>query len=142
MKNEQERFDKNWDDFARHAGFTDEREMLTVLYIDQHLSLKKIGARLGCSPHAIRHHLIERGIDRRTRGGDNNNANQTRKLFRLDQRVVLFGNLREVAELAGVSTSLLWKYRRLIKEDKTWTSVYSPRSTSSSSQNSVSTTCA
>jgi hypothetical protein len=107
-----ERFDRNWEDLARHIGYGSEREMLRNMYVERNLSLAQIGARLGCTGHAVLRHLIKLNIDRRPKGGDNNIANQTRKLFRLDQRLILFGELKKTAKYAGVSTNLLWKYRR------------------------------
>jgi len=122
-----DRFDKNWDDVARNAGYINERDMLENMYLGADLSLKQIGERLGCSGHAVMHHLDKWGIERRSRGGNNNTAQQTRKLFRLDQRVILFGDLNEIAKTVGVSSSLLWKYRKSIKENLPWNFVYSPQ---------------
>lgn len=132
-----ERFDNDWDSLARYAGYLSERDMLEDLYITQKLSMKQIGVRVGCSSHAVMHHLEKFGIDRRSRGGNNNTASQTRKLFRLDQRVVLFGDLHAVAKAAGVSVSLLWKYRKSVKEDLPWNSVYCPRVINSTTQDSA-----
>jgi hypothetical protein len=112
-----ERFDKNWDDLGVKLGYRNAVEMLEDFYVNQELSLHQIGDRLGCSSHAVGRNLARRGIQRRGKGGSNNTSNQTRKLFMLDQRVVLFYNFNECARVCGVSTTLLHKYRKLMKGD-------------------------
>jgi hypothetical protein len=119
-----ERFDKDWHYLARSLGYGNKHEMLTDMYVTQALSLHQIGARLGCSPHCVGRNLQREQIDRRSKGGRNNPSYQTRKLYMLDQRVMLGKDFTLVARGAGVSTSLLYHYRRLMKEG-TWNSVQS-----------------
>jgi hypothetical protein len=118
-----ERFDKNWDDLARQVGYANRHDMLFNMYVEQGLSLKEIGQRIGASGHAVMRQLDKLFIERRSRGGFNNLAGQTRKLHRLDQRVIMRYNLDATAKLVGVSTSLLYKYRRAINEEDVWNSV-------------------
>lgn len=119
-----ERFDKDWEHLAHKLGFAGKREMLEDFYLVQHLSLNQIGERLGCSPHCVGRNLKRENIDRRNRGGRNNPSNQTHKLFLLDQRVVILEEFGLVAKHCFVSTTLLYHYRKLMKEDK-WNSLSS-----------------
>jgi hypothetical protein len=111
-----ERFSKNWDDLAVKIGYRNSIEMLEDLYVTQGLSLHQIGDRFGCSSHAVGRNLARRGIDRRSKGGSNNTSNQTRKLFLLDQRIVLFYDFDKCHLLVGVSSTLLHNYRKMMKE--------------------------
>jgi hypothetical protein len=123
-----ERFNHNWTDYARSIGYSSERDMLEDMYLKQGLSLSQICVRIGCGLHTVNRHLNDLGISKRSRGGCNGSANQSRKLFLLDQRVVMKHNLYRLARLIGVSSSLLYKYRRTMqrqKEDDTWNSVSS-----------------
>lgn len=120
-----ERFSHNWTDYARSIGYSSERDMLEDMYLKQGLSLSQICARIGCGLHTVNRHLDMLGISKRPRGGCNGSANQSRKLFLLDQRIVMKHNLYRLARLIGVSSSLLYKYRRTMlrqKEDETWNS--------------------
>lgn len=124
-----ERFTHNWNDFARGIGYGSEREMLEDMYLTQGLSLTQISARIQCGTHTVNRHLDLYNITKRGRGGCNGASNQTRKLFLLDQRVVLFSPLLKLARIVGVSSSLLYKYRRQaqrLKEEETWNSASYP----------------
>jgi hypothetical protein len=115
------RFAKDWHHLSHTLGYSNKHEMLEDLYLNQHLSLHQIAERLDCSPHCVGRNLAREQIDRRSRGGKNNPSNQTHKLFLLDQRVVLNGDFIITAKHCFVSTSLLYHYRKLMKEG-TWTS--------------------
>lgn len=115
------RFNQDWHHLSHTLGYSNKHEMLEDLYIKQGLSLTQIGDRLGCSPHCISRNLEREQIDRRNRGGKNNPSNQSFKLHLLDQRVVLNGNFVITAKHCFVSTSLLYHYRRGMREGK-WTS--------------------
>lgn len=119
-----DRFSKDWDYLARSLGYLNKRDMLEDFYVTQGLSLHQIGSRIGCSPHCIGRNLKRENIDRRNRGGRNNPSNQTHKLFMLDQRVVLGGLFNLVAKHCNVSTTLLYRYRKFMKEG-VWNSVSS-----------------
>lgn len=112
-----ERFDQDWDSLAHKLGYRSKYEMLHDLYVEQNLSLHQIGERIGCGPHCVQRNLQREGIDRRSRGGRNNSSNQTRKLFLFDQRFVLFAPFGIVVKVTRVSTTLLYKYRNLMKGD-------------------------
>lgn len=109
------RFDQDWDDLSKKLGYRSRYEMLSDFYVEKKLSLRQIGERLGCSPHCVRRNLAREGIERRSKGGRNNTSNQTRKLFMLDQRLVLLYDFTSCAKLVRVSTTLLYKYRKLMK---------------------------
>lgn len=117
-----ERFDKDWEHLAHKLGYASKNAMLEDLYLVQHLSLNQIGDRLGCSPHCVGRNLKRENIDRRNRGGKNNPSNQTHKLFLLDQRVVMSDNFNLIAKHCFVSSSLLYRYRKLMREGE-WSSV-------------------
>lgn len=109
------RFTQDWEYLAKKFGYSSKVDMLTDLYNRKGLSLNEIGERLGCSPHAVGRNLAKCGIDRRGKGGDNNIGTQTRKLFRLDQRTVMFCPFMQAVQHTHVSTSLLYKFRRLME---------------------------
>lgn len=113
-----ERFDQDWDALAMKLGYRNRRDMLNDFYVNKNLSLHQIGDRLGCSSHCVGRNLAREGIERRGKGGRNNTSSQTRKLFMLDQRVILFYDFTPCSRAAGVSTTLLYKYRKLMKETK------------------------
>ena len=126
-----ERFNHNWEDFAHSIGYGSEREMLEDLYLTQGQSLSQIAQRLQCGTHTVNRHLDQLKITKRNRGGCNSNNNQSRKLFMLDQRVIMLRPLLQIAKLIGVSSSLLYKYRRQaqrLQEDEVWSSASSPQS--------------
>ena len=100
-----------WDDLARRIGYNNEFEMMNHLYTDEGLSIHEISLRLGCATFTVKRHLDACKIVMRGRGGNNNKARQTLKLFRLDQRAILLHPLDKLAELSGTSRSLCYKYR-------------------------------
>lgn len=110
-----ERFDQDWSSLAHKLGYRSKFEMLNDMYVTQNLSLHQIGERLGCGPHCVGRNLEREGITRRGRGGRNSTPNQTRKLFLLDQRVVLLLPFGQAVKCCRVSTALLYKYRSLMK---------------------------
>lgn len=127
------RFNHNWTDYARGIGYADERDMLTDMYVTKNLSLSQIAERLECGTYTVNRHLDALGITKRSRGGCNSASIQTRKLFYLDQRVVHRMALNKLAREVDVSSSLIYKYRRLITrqpEDDQWNP---PEMTSSTS---------
>lgn len=110
-----ERFTEDWDALAYKLGYHSKFDMLHDLYIVQGLSFNQIGQRLGCGPHCVGRNLEKVGIKRRGRGGANSVPNQTRKLFLLDQRVVLLLPFGQSVKYCRVSTALLHRYRNLMK---------------------------
>jgi hypothetical protein len=122
------RFNHNWTDFARMIGYNDERHMLEEMYITQGLSLSEMSSRLECGVHTVNRHLNVLNITKRSRGGCNGTASQSRKLFLLDQRVVIHAPLVALAKSIGISTSLIYRYRRFITrkpEEEVWSSASS-----------------
>lgn len=110
-----ERFNQDWEVLAHKTGYKDKREMLIDLYVTQGLSFSQIGKRLGCTGHCVGRHLVRERIERRSRGGANKTYPQTRKLFYLDQRVVMTRSFNPTARACYVSTSILYHYRHLMK---------------------------
>lgn len=115
MNHTTERFNADWQYLAVKLGYPNKKTMLTDLYIVQGLSFQQISERLGCSAWCIGRNLEVEGIEKRHKGGRNNPSNSSRKLFLLDQRAVLKREFTVVARAAGVSTSLLYTYRKLMK---------------------------
>lgn len=110
-----QRFSEDWDSLSHKLGYANRRAMLEDLYCVQKLSLSQIGERLSCSGHCVGKNLACEGIERRQRGGFNNDYSQTKKLFRLDQRIILGTDFNLIARAAYVSTTLLYKYRKNMK---------------------------
>lgn len=121
------RFDKNWDELAKQIGYGSKRDMLEDMYLTQGLSLSDIGARLGCGTYTVNRHLNMLDINKRGRGGCNGSSYQTRKLFYLDQRIIMTHPLTQLAKLINCSSSLIYKYRRNItrQKEEPWNSVSS-----------------
>lgn len=120
------RFTQDWEYLAKKCGYACKADMLRNMYLVQNLSLSEIGTRLGCSGHSVARHLNQLGVDLRMRGGPNNFGWQTRKLFRLDQRVVLYADFEKVLTYTGVSSSVLYKFRKSM-EVNPWSSAFYPR---------------
>ncbi len=126
-----ERFNHNWTDYAHKIGYSSEREMLEDMYLTQGLALSQISQRLQCGIHTVNRHLDALQITKRGRGGCSGAANQSRKLFLLDQRIVMTYSLLKLAKEIGVSSSLIYKYRRIMQrqpEEETWNSASYPLS--------------
>jgi hypothetical protein len=109
-----ERFDGDWDVLAHEVGYTDEKEMLEDLYINEKLAISEIASRLGAGTTTIGRHLYLLSITKRGRGGPNKVGKQAYKLFHLDQRIVLFRDLVLLSKATDISRSLCYKYRRAI----------------------------
>lgn len=109
---------EDWNGIARKAGFADEKAMLTSFYIEDQLPVSEIARRLNFGIATIAGRLTKCGIDKRARGGPNNQHKITRLLFRLDQRFVFSTPTKELGELLGVHESTVYKYKRGVQSVK------------------------
>jgi hypothetical protein len=109
---------EDWDELARTIGYSNEKDMLEDFYLEEEMSVSEIARRLGAGTATIARRLSLAGVEKRSRGGANNLANQRRKLFHMDQRISLLADLNLVAKLSGASRSTCYKYRRIITGGK------------------------
>lgn len=114
----------DWEDYARAAGYSSERQMLDDMYSNKRLSMSEIGKRLGYTKWDILYRLRKHGIERRPFGGINHVGSQLRRLRHFDQRIVLQGEPHEVARATQVSPPVLWRYRRWTQINTEWAEVY------------------
>jgi len=106
---------EDWDGIGRSAGYSNEKEMLEAFYLEDGLSVKDIGKRLGCGIATIANRLAKHGIPKRTRGGPNNTHRLTRILFRLDQRLVFSTPSAELGKRLNMHESTVYKYKRSVE---------------------------
>jgi hypothetical protein len=104
----------DWDIYARTLGYNNEKEMLTDFYTSQSLSISEIASRINVGHFTVKRHLEDLNIPLRTRGGNNASNSQSKKMFHLDQRVVLSNFYNSLAPNIKVSPSMLYKYQRSI----------------------------
>lgn len=114
----------DWEDLARAVGYASECKMLEDMYSKKRLSMSEIGERVGYSKWVVLYRLRKHGIRRRPWGGINHLPTELRRLVHCDQRVIVHGSLREVAEAVQVSPMLLFRYRKWIRSNIKWEEVY------------------
>lgn len=102
----------DWDFTARQFGYSNERDMLEKMYLDENRSIGEISNLLSCGSATVSRRMDVLQIPKRSRGGDNNPGQQTFKLTHLDQRVVLSLPLNDLPDLTKISRSMWYKYRR------------------------------
>jgi hypothetical protein len=106
----------DWQALANRLGYSNELEMFQDLYELQELSVADIGRRLDYTGAAIARRLELLNIERRSRGGANNQRSQKLKLWRVDQRVLWCYGRSVVAQALRVSSSTLQNYLAGCKE--------------------------
>jgi transposase len=109
---------EDWDGIARQLGYDSERDLLLDFYVKREMSIKTIALKLGAGTTTINRRLSICGITKKPKGGANNLARQKMKLHRMDQRLVMFRPLKEVAEISGTHTTTVYKYRKEVKGGK------------------------
>ena len=92
--------------------------MLLDFYVKEEMSIKTISLKLGAGTTTINRRLSICGITKKPKGGANNLARQKMKLHRMDQRFVMFGSLKEVAEISGTHTTTVYKYKKEVRGGK------------------------
>lgn len=105
----------NWDERAKLFGYNSEQEMFEDLYVGCDLSIAEIAGRLGVGTATVGKRLNRCNIQPRPKGGANNQKRMGKILHRLDQRVVYFNPTGTIAELLGISNSLVYKYKRYME---------------------------
>lgn len=111
----------DWDLLARKLGFTSEKHLLEVLYLERELSLSKLSTILGVSSALIHQKLKRYSIERRSRGGANNDRHLSEKLRLWDQRELwlmpsqvctsLKTNMSVIYRLRKENLNELWNHR-------------------------------
>lgn len=109
---------EDWDLYSRKLGYKNEQDMLQDMYTNEELSISEIAGRLNVAQYSIQRRLDNYNIPRRKRGGANNSAEQTKKLFHLDQRIILTLSITKLSTEIGISTSLIYKYRKNVLGDQ------------------------
>ena len=101
-----------WEELAKRLGYESEKQMLTNLYEEEGLSVKRVAEKLGAGPATILRRLGIYGINKRPRGGANSPAKQRLKLHLMDQRLLMSQSHTETAKQLGASYSVVYKHVR------------------------------
>lgn len=107
---------EDWDAIAKFLGFECERDMYVELYKKQGFSISQISRKLGFGTATIVRRLGMLGVEKRRRGGPNNDAKHKRRLFRADQRIVFSTSNEVLAKMFGIHSSTVYKFKRAMKE--------------------------
>lgn len=102
---------ENWHTKALTLGYSSEFDMFNDLYNVRRLSITEIAQRFEVSTTCINYHLIDCGIDRRTRGGNHQESEKMGILFHIDQRVFDQLESKAIAKETGVSYDVVRKYK-------------------------------
>lgn len=105
---------EDWNGIAKMIGFVDERAMLQCFYVDEALPITEIAKKLSCGPATVASRLVKNNIKARPRGGANNSHRISKKLFRMDQRLVFQLPDNELAKLVDAHQSTVYKYQRAV----------------------------
>jgi predicted transcriptional regulator with HTH domain len=106
----------DWNSIAQLLGYENEEQMLYDMYHRNQLPLSQIAEKLGSGRATIRRRLELYEIQRRPRGGANNQSNKRVLLHLMDQRYVRSALGNEIAHVVNSHPSTVYKYLRGEKE--------------------------
>jgi AcrR family transcriptional regulator len=107
----------DWNAFAETIGYRDEEKMLRDMYYNHGLSLNEIADKLGVGKATIRGRMGMYDMQRRKRGGPNNQSLKRVALHLMDQRRVRSESIVEVAKAVSAHPSTVWKYLNTKEEE-------------------------
>lgn len=102
-----------WKEIANTLGFPDEPQMWNQLYIIEGRSIAELAKTIGYGSATVARRIDLCGVEKRTRGGQNNPSKLIIALNHLDQRYLRLANPEEVSLLIGSSVHSIY---RLMKE--------------------------
>lgn len=105
---------EQWTELSASIGFGSEEEMWNKLYVEEKRSIGDLAKHLGFGTATIQRRLEIKGIQRRKRGGANTPARTQEKIFKLDQRFLLFAHPDEIAKLCDCSVHSVYRIRRVM----------------------------
>lgn len=113
---------EDWNGIAKLVGFTDETAMLRSFYLDEELPISEIAKKLGVGPATVSFRLDKCKVPKRMRGGANNSHRISKKLLRMDQRLIFQLTDLQLSNMVDSHISTVYKYRRSITGGKKWSS--------------------
>jgi len=97
----------NWTDILKNSTFKSPRELLIDRYVNKRLSLSEVALELDVSPPTVRNYLVQMGIERRARGGDN--STKPVDITLEDYQTMTY---KELAKKYNVSPYTIWARTR------------------------------
>ena len=106
----------DWSSLTTREGFSSTEEMLRSLYKDS--SLRELSERLGVSTNTLRKALKLYGVKIRSPGGPNNTGRGKSVLDDYDKNVFDEYSVEEIARMAGVHPSTVYKYKKRLEDEE------------------------
>ena len=104
--------DEDWQLMAESLCFKSEKHMYDVFYNEEHLTVLEISERLNAGTATVNRRMALHGIVKRRRGGPHKSGDKRAILFYMDQRVVMGLPNKLIAELYGMSYSVVYQYKK------------------------------